>query len=54
MCLSADNLSDPDVIVSTILKVYYVNGETKLGIYAGRPRFTQVSESKAQADLAGL
>jgi hypothetical protein len=35
-------------------KIYYVEGETKLGIYAGRPRFTQVSEAQAQADLAKL
>ena len=35
-------------------KVYYVKGETKLGIYAGRPRFTQVSETQAQANLASL
>ena len=35
-------------------KVYYVKGETKLGIYAGRPRLTQVSETQAQADLASL
>jgi hypothetical protein len=32
-------------------KIYYVEGKTQLGIYAGRPKFTQVSESKAQADL---
>jgi hypothetical protein len=35
-------------------KAYYVKGETKLGIYAGRPSFTQVSETQAQADLASL
>jgi hypothetical protein len=35
-------------------KVYYVKGETKMGLYAGRPRFTQVSETEAQAALAKL
>ena len=35
-------------------KIYYVKGETKLGIHAGRPRFTQVAEAEAQADLARL
>ena len=35
-------------------KIYYVKGETKLGIYAGRPRFTEVSEGKAKADLSEL
>jgi len=35
-------------------KIYYLKGETQLGIYAGRPKFTQVSESQAQTDLAKL
>ncbi|MGD8346849.1 MAG: DUF2846 domain-containing protein [Lysobacterales bacterium] len=35
-------------------KIYYVKGETQLGIYAGRPKFTQVSESNAQKDLAKM
>ena len=35
-------------------KVYYVKGETKLGIYAGRPSFTPVSESQAKAALEKL
>jgi hypothetical protein len=35
-------------------KTYYVRGETKLGIYAGRPRLVEVSESQAQADLGTL
>jgi hypothetical protein len=35
-------------------KVYYVKGETKMGLYAGRPRFTQVSETEAQAAMAKL
>ena len=34
--------------------VYYVKGETKVGIYAGRPSFTEVSESQAKAALAKL
>ena len=35
-------------------KIYYVEGKTQLGVYAGRPKFTLVSESQAQADLAKL
>ena len=35
-------------------RIYYVKGETRVGIYAGRPRLTQVSENQGQADLAGL
>ena len=35
-------------------QVYYVKGETKLGVYAGRPRLNQVSESQAKAELAQL
>jgi len=35
-------------------KTYYVKGETKVGIYAGRPGFVAVSESQAKADLAKL
>ena len=35
-------------------KIYYVKGQTKVGIYAGRPGFAEVSESEAKADLAKL
>jgi hypothetical protein len=35
-------------------KIYYVKGETKIGIHAGRPRLTQVSENEAKAELAKL
>jgi hypothetical protein len=35
-------------------KTYYVRGETKLGIYAGRPRLVEVPESQARADLSTL
>jgi hypothetical protein len=35
-------------------KTYYVKGETQIGVFAGRPKFTQVSESQAKADLAKL
>jgi hypothetical protein len=35
-------------------KIYYVEGRTQLGIYAGRPKFSQASESKAKADLEKL
>ena len=35
-------------------KIYYIEGKTQLGVYAGRPKFTQVSESQAKADLAKL
>ena len=32
-------------------KKYYVKGEVAMGVLAGRPRFTQMSESDALADL---
>ena len=35
-------------------KIYYVKGEVKMGVLAGRPQFTQMSESEALADLAKL
>ena len=35
-------------------KIHYVKGETKIGIHAGRPRLTQVSENEAKAELAKL
>ena len=35
-------------------KTYYVKGEAQLGVFAGRPKFTQVPESQAKADLAKL
>ena len=33
---------------------YYVKGEVQIGVFAGRPKFTQVPESQAKADLAKL
>lgn len=35
-------------------KIYYVRGEVKMGVLAGRPQFTQMSESEALADLEKL
>jgi len=35
-------------------KIYYIEGKTQLGVYAGRPKFSQVPESKAKADLEKL
>ena len=35
-------------------KTYYVRGETKVGVYVGRPRLVAVSESQAKADLEDL
>lgn len=35
-------------------KTYYIQGTVKMGIYAGRPKFKQVSESKAKEDMAKL
>ena len=35
-------------------KTYYVKGEAQMGVFAGRPKFTQVSESQAKADLAKM
>ena len=35
-------------------KKYYVKGEVGMGIFAGRPQFTQMSESDALADLEQL
>ena len=35
-------------------KTYYVKGEAQIGVYAGRPKFTQVPGSQAKADLAKL
>ena len=35
-------------------KTYYVRGETKLGVYAGRPRLVTVPEGQAKADLEKL
>ena len=33
---------------------YYVKGEVAMGVFAGRPQFTQISESDALADLNNL
>jgi hypothetical protein len=35
-------------------KIYHVEGKTQLGICAGRPKFTQVPEDQAKADLQKL
>lgn len=35
-------------------KTYYVKGDVRMGVYAGRPYFTQMPESQAKADLAML
>jgi len=35
-------------------KKYYVKGEVGMGVFAGRPQFTQMSESDALADLERL
>lgn len=33
---------------------YYVKGEVQMGVLAGRPKFTQMSESDALKDLSSL
>ena len=35
-------------------EIYYIKGEAQIGVLAGRPKFTQVSESQAKADLAKI
>jgi hypothetical protein len=35
-------------------KKYYVRGDVMMGLFAGRPKFTQVSESDALTDLDNL
>ena len=35
-------------------KTYYVKGVVQMGVFAGRPRLTVVSESKAKAAIASL
>ncbi len=35
-------------------KKYFVKGEVGIGLFAGRPQFTQMSESAALADLGKL
>jgi len=35
-------------------KTYYIKGEVQMGILAGRPKFTQVSESDALAEISKL
>jgi hypothetical protein len=35
-------------------KTYYVKGVVKMGLVAGRPTFTQVSEQEGLKDLVGL
>lgn len=33
-------------------QTYYVRGDVRMGIYAGRPKFTQVSETTALQDMS--
>ena len=35
-------------------KIYYVKGEVKMGLIAGRPQFKQMSESAALSDIERL
>ena len=35
-------------------KTFYIQGKVKMGVYAGRPKFEKVKESKATEDLAKL
>ncbi len=35
-------------------KVYFVEGATKMGIYAGRPKFTLVDEAKGRKEVSRL
>ena len=35
-------------------KTYYVKGEVRMGVVAGRPTFVQMPEARAKADLANL
>jgi hypothetical protein len=35
-------------------KTYYVKGEAQMGVFAGRPKFAEVPESQAKADLAKM
>ncbi len=35
-------------------KTYYVKGVVKMGVFVGRPTFTQMSEQEGLKDLAGL
>ena len=35
-------------------QVYFVKGNVRMGVFVGRPKFTQVSESTAKTDLAKL
>jgi hypothetical protein len=35
-------------------KVYFVNGEAKMGVVAGRPKFTQMDEGTGRARVAKL
>ncbi len=35
-------------------KIYYVRGDVKMGLLAGRPNFTQMSESQARSEIAKL
>lgn len=35
-------------------KVYFVKGDAKMGVYAGRPKFQQVNEATGRADVSKL
>lgn len=35
-------------------KTYYVKGDVRMGVYAGRPKFTRMPDDQAQSDLAEL
>lgn len=45
---------DSTTLTVEVGNVYYVNGEVKMGVYAGRPRIKQMTEDKANADLSKL
>jgi len=42
---------DAITINATAGQTYYVRGDVKMGLYAGRPSFTQVSEAQALQEL---
>ena len=33
-------------------QTYYVRGDVRIGLYAGRPKFTQVSEAQARQEMS--
>lgn len=42
---------DAITIQAEVGRTYYVRGDVRMGIYAGRPKFTQVSESQARQEM---